>query len=133
MGIQFSTRGTLFVFITDIARELILQSRPDILEAATLAGCPKPELTAFSYIFCEQEDLALQVMEDTARHLSIRIESLCFDGLILDYTGVADAEAADKEFHKEVESRLEEALGYKLFVVDKPWDTAEAFDEGEGL
>ena len=45
----------------------------------------------------------------------------------------ADAEAADKEFHKEVEIRLEEALGYKLFVVDKPWDTAEALDEGEGL
>ena len=56
----------------DLARDLIVQSRPDILDAVLKAGRPNPELTTFSYILCEQEDKALQIMEDTASRLGIR-------------------------------------------------------------
>ena len=91
-----------------LARELVVQSRPDLLRAATDAGSTRPELTAFSYILCEQEDKALQIIESVARELCIRVECLCFDGLVLDFgdCDINDEEAKDNEFHKRVEQRI---------------------------
>ena len=48
----------------DTVRDVLIQSRPDILSAARAAGRERPELTAFSYLLCEEEDRALQIMED---------------------------------------------------------------------
>ena len=95
-------------------------------------GKERPELSAFSRIICEGEDKALQVMEDTAANLSIRIECLCFDGLVLDYTDVADAEKVDEQFHRDVAKNLETRLGYKVDIAEKPWVVEPVVDNGEG-
>ena len=39
----------------DVAREVLVQSRPDILKEAVATKCPRPELTTFSYLLCEQD------------------------------------------------------------------------------
>ena len=116
----------------DKGRDLIVQSRPDVLEAALLAGKERPELSAFSRIICEEEDKALQVIEDTAANLSIRVECLCFDGLVLDFTDIANADTIDKQFHTDVEENLERRLGYKIRVVEKHWVVEPVADNGEG-
>ena len=80
----------------------------------------------------EQEDIALQIMERTASNLGIRVETLVFDGLVLDFSSVADASAANAAFHRLAEEDLQAHFGFPLLVADKEWNVAIACDEGEG-
>ena len=116
----------------DLVRDILVQSRPDVLRAAAAAGSQRPELTSFSYILCEQEDKALRVMERVAESLGVRVESLAFDGLVLDFADVRDVDIVDQRFHEVVQSGLLEALGYPLLIAEKPWDATLLPDEGEG-
>ena len=109
----------------DTLRDILAMTRPDLVSAATLAGAERPELTAFSYLLCEQEDRALQIMEETATGLGVRVDALCFDGIILDYENVGDFESVNKKFIHDSEARILSALGYRLSIVHKPWDTSE--------
>ena len=72
-----------------------------------------------------QEDRALEIMEETATGLGVRVDALCFDGIILDYENVGDFESVNKKFIHDSEARILSALGYRLSIVHKPWDTSE--------
>ena len=60
-------------------------------------------------------------MEDTASHFSLRIDSLCFDGIILDFSGAHDVSGLKQRWIDEVQKRIRTALGYDLIVVEKAW------------
>ena len=72
----------------DICREVIIQSRKQNL--TDFAEFDRPELALFSYVVAEFEDAALQQMEAAAVHLGIPVDSLCYDGLILNFAGATD-------------------------------------------
>ena len=65
--------------------------------------------------------------------MNIRVDSLCFDGIVLDFEGLGNFEELDQSFTDIAEKSLHQELGYKLTIADKTWDTSIVLDADEEL
>jgi phage/plasmid-associated DNA primase len=76
--------------------------------------------SALNYYLCEQENIVLQHMEDFAREHSIKVGTLCFDGMMVYKNTVSDP----KEMVKSMAEYVSEKMGYELTITVKEMDEA---------
>ena len=62
---------------------ILIQTRPDLLEMTKKAGSERPQLYVLGYLSCEQAHGAFQIMEHVTVSIDVRVQAWCVDGIIL--------------------------------------------------
>ena len=76
----------------EVCRELVAQSRPDLIQA--FPGRPRPTATALAYAVMELEDACLVIAEEKFAAHGMKVRALMFDGCLVSGGGPSTIQLA---------------------------------------